>query len=61
MYVNNDPVNYVDLWGLLASDIKAYKVPIAGGGGRAVHHHPQPRRSGEVVDFMLGTLLLELV
>lgn len=35
-YVNNDPVNYVDLWGLLASDIKAYKVPIAGGGATLV-------------------------
>ncbi|MBR5581785.1 MAG: RHS repeat-associated core domain-containing protein [Treponema sp.] len=24
-YVNNDPVNYVDLWGLLASDVKVEK------------------------------------
>ena len=25
-YVNNDPVNYVDLWGLLASDLKTYQL-----------------------------------
>ena len=30
-YVNNDPVNYVDLWGLLASDVKVEK-----GFGRAI-------------------------
>jgi hypothetical protein len=39
--VNNDPVNYVDLWGLTASDkeIKnstAYMVPIVGVGGTMV-------------------------
>lgn len=31
VYVNNDPVNYVDLWGLLASDVKVEK-----GFGRAI-------------------------
>ena len=35
-YVNNDPVNYVDLWGLSASDVTAYKIPIAEIGGTLV-------------------------
>ena len=25
-YVNNDPVNYIDLWGLLAGDLKTYQL-----------------------------------
>ena len=31
--VNNDSVNWIDLWGLSTSDVTAYKIPIAEIGG----------------------------